>query len=1193
MEEPSRGIYAGYVHTDPLLLPVGETQGTLAPPPVRTSPGSSELTNLESNMNGLLSYYLTDSSLDEYGVLMLAKAYNYSWTNCYQNPAVITKIISTVNGFAQSYNSGAQTMSGWTCMAPVGEVLYRLQPFPSALQSAMSQTISTGIASDPTDTRTVAWSHLLQLSRDYLRENRDWLAVQSMFVDSSTYLSNKGVEVIDPTNAFTEAQALSYLYQDMGVPGYPWLGNDLPGGGSAMPYGPSFMMASVNGEVKDYGEDGMYGDVFNQFLPDLIEISGDATLKSRYLQILKARSLQRYPLPDADGYQAMRMESVTGWRNDDYPQEVAYCDRSGFGFGLMSALAEQEPFSIGLSQQFVNDDNEYFWAINQYDDRTDTTSIEALLDVPAQYSWFAQQAPSSARLPMTDGQPDFAFADTDNEYVVVKHGTDRLYVNLYWRDYYSINSLARIHYITPTIDHIATVGCLTEYTYSGNFYVVPDWTDTPHGNFYPWPNVDEAIAGVREPSSPDAPGANVPGGYGDPFVGRANFRECRYGNYLIAMNTSTTQTFPVTIPVGETSATDLISGAVFNLTQPVTLAPGVTIVLNLPDQIDNSPLASSPPMIFAGNGESDAAVAWDPSGGATSYNVKRSTAGGAFTTVAGSITGTSYIDTGLSPNTAYNYEVTGLNANGENIPATVIPITTPAANSLPAPWADTDIGAVGLAGSASCSGGVFTVTGSGTDIWVAPDEFHFAYQPLVRDGTIVARVVSQQNTNGWAKSGVLMRPSLNPNAPFVDMLVSPNNGANVQWRNPALGNNQLGEIAIAGVTAPYWVKLQRAGSVFTGYASPDGVTWTDVGSTTFVNLPDIMYVGLEVCSHNNTVLNSTTFDNVSITQSQTGTLNAAAAPSISPNGGSYTSVQTVTLADTTPGATIYYTTNGTQPTTSSATYTGPITVSSSQTIEAMAVAPGYVQSATSSAAFTINLVPVVTSFTPTSGKAGSSVVITGVNFTGATYVRFNGASTSFTVNSATQITATVPSKGSSGTISVTTKLGTGTSSGVFTYIIPPTITSFTPTSGIAGSKVTITGTNFTGATYVRFNGANTTFTVVSATKITATVPSLGSTGTISVTTPSGTATSSATFTYLYLPTITSFTPTSGKAGTMVTITGTNFTGATYVRFNGASTSFTVNSSTQITAKVPTKGSTGAISVTTSVGTGTSTGTYTY
>ena len=236
--------------------------------------------------------------------------------------------------------------------------------------------------------------------------------------------------------------------------------------------------------------------------------------------------------------------------------------------------------------------------------------------------------------------------------------------------------------------------------------------------------------------------------------------------------------------------------------------------------------------------------------------------------------------------------------------------------------------------------------------------------------------------------------------------------------------------------------------------------------------------------------------------------------------------------------------------------------------------------------------PTITSFSPTSGGAGTVVTITGTNFTGATSVTFGGtAATSFTVNSATQITATVAG-GSTGKVSVTTPGGVANSTGDFTFIGAPTITSFTPASGGAGTVVTITGTNFTGATSVTFGGTPaTSFTVNSATQITATVAG-GSTGTVSVSTPGGVVNSAGNFTFIPAPTITSFSPTVGGTGTTVVILGSNFTG-TEVKFGGTNAaSFIVDSPTQITAVVG-AGSTGKVSVTTAGGTATSEQTFSF
>src|SRR6267142_1475477 len=236
--------------------------------------------------------------------------------------------------------------------------------------------------------------------------------------------------------------------------------------------------------------------------------------------------------------------------------------------------------------------------------------------------------------------------------------------------------------------------------------------------------------------------------------------------------------------------------------------------------------------------------------------------------------------------------------------------------------------------------------------------------------------------------------------------------------------------------------------------------------------------------------------------------------------------------------------------------------------------------------------PTISGFTPASGPVGTSVTISGTNFTGASAVAFNGTSATFSVTSATAIQATVPAGATSGPISVTTPGGTATSSGSFTVVNGPVISGFTPSSGRVGTSVTISGSGFTGATAVAFNGTSASFTVSSDTAIQTTVPAGATSGPISVTTPGGTATSSGSFTVVNGPGISGFTPASGPAGTSVTISGSGFTGATAVAFNGTSATFTVSSDTAIQTSVPAGATTGPVSVTTSGGTAQSSGSFT-
>ncbi|MFN5425308.1 MAG: gliding motility-associated C-terminal domain-containing protein, partial [Bacteroidota bacterium] len=184
---------------------------------------------------------------------------------------------------------------------------------------------------------------------------------------------------------------------------------------------------------------------------------------------------------------------------------------------------------------------------------------------------------------------------------------------------------------------------------------------------------------------------------------------------------------------------------------------------------------------------------------------------------------------------------------------------------------------------------------------------------------------------------------------------------------------------------------------------------------------------------------------------------------------------------------------------------------------------------------------------------------------------------SFTVVSSSSIIAIVGS-GSSGAVSLTTPGGTASLDG-FTFIAPPTITSFSPTNAGRGATITISGTNFSGTFALSFGGTPaTSFTILSSTTIIATVGS-GSSGAVSLTTPGGTA-SLAGFIFIPAPIITSFTPTAAAAGMAITITGNHFTG-TFALTLGSTpvASFTVLSSTTIVAIVG-SGSSGAVSLTT-------------
>ncbi len=322
---------------------------------------------------------------------------------------------------------------------------------------------------------------------------------------------------------------------------------------------------------------------------------------------------------------------------------------------------------------------------------------------------------------------------------------------------------------------------------------------------------------------------------------------------------------------------------------------------------------------------------------------------------------------------------------------------------------------------------------------------------------------------------------------------------------------------------------------------------------------------------------------------------------ISPNSGTTAGGQSVTITGTNLLGTSAVTFGGTAatingtPTSTQVSVTTPAHAAGA--VNVVVTAPG--GSTTATNGYTYVAGPTITTISPNSGTTagGQSVTITGTNLLGTTAVTFGG--TAATINgtpTSTQVVVTTPAHAAGAVnVVVTAPGGSTTATNGYTYVAGPTITTISrPNSGTTagGQSVTITGTNLLGTSAVTFGGTAATINgTPTSTQVMVTTPAHAA-GAVNVvvTAPGGSTTATNGYTYLIStgspPVISSFTPTSGTVGTLVTLTGSGFTGTTSVIFNATSApSFTVGSDTQITATVPAGATSGKISVTNAAGTG--------
>jgi regulation of enolase protein 1 (concanavalin A-like superfamily) len=414
---------------------------------------------------------------------------------------------------------------------------------------------------------------------------------------------------------------------------------------------------------------------------------------------------------------------------------------------------------------------------------------------------------------------------------------------------------------------------------------------------------------------------------------------------------------------------------------------------------------------------------------------------------------------------------------------------------LPVSWLDQDVGAVGVLGSAGYTNGVFTVSGAGNGTMItSADSFHFVYQPLAGDGTLVARVVSVQGSSA-AQVGAMIRETQNPGANHVFLFdYVPSLLMTVRTTTATSSTYQ----SVGSATPPNWLKLVRSGNLFTMYGSTNGTNWTQLGTSQTVTMAQNVYIGLAVSNRNTSSLATATFDNVSLT--------TPAPPS--PNFSLSTSLSSMTMTQGTSSA-------------NTVTITPQFGFNGNVSLSASGLPAGV----------TASFNPATTATTSTLTLAAASTAAVGtfpVTITGTSGSLTNTTTISLIVNpqgsftiSAAPTGLTVP-QGSSGTSTVTIALQGGFNGTISLSAsgLPNGVTaSFNPGSTTTTSSLTLTAspTAATGTVAVTVTGSSLGLTSTTTINLTVTqvilpLPSVWSDGDVgSVGVPGSASYSNGTF----------------------------------------------------------------------------------
>ena len=524
VEHDSRGIYA--VATMDAAGPAegARMNGGDGPPLADASAACAELASLilslQEKIDRHLRYLMEPGILakrrDEAG--FLAEAYSTPWCVAYRNPAAVEAVVAATD--AEIENERAQP----------GSIIGNGTWYAGGRMAIAAERLGAEVLRPyMTDERRRAWRAHFLASVEYLMAHRRFFANQSQIVDTNAHWCNRALKACDPSAGPPLAETLERVKEAMGL--------------KPMPNG--YVALTAKGLSKEDGYVGSYGESTIWAAANACEASeGDAELLAQLRKASRARLYMRYPGVRRDGRRVARLEAQVSWRNEHFPPPPTYLTS---GLDIRNAILARDPALVGAVRDALLDGTlaDYVRAAKD----SDIAALRFPEDWRKVRKVIERSGGNLPHMPCFSG--DFVWGDPENAVVAVRHGSEMLFVEAYWRARGGVNNLAKVHFVSPRGEDVATVFCNETYEkQGGRVQKIGDWFQ------YGW--MGRLYPGYCETFAPDEgvwPPRNATAGALRPVAangGRADFYVVRYGPYLVAINDSHCgKRHSLAIPAGE------------------------------------------------------------------------------------------------------------------------------------------------------------------------------------------------------------------------------------------------------------------------------------------------------------------------------------------------------------------------------------------------------------------------------------------------------------------------------------------------------------------------------------------------------------------------------------------------------------------------------------------------------------------